>query len=671
MDLDVDVSRWVLEFLFRDREKESVAKRVLGVLPLSNHDWRLKKTLLLRTIESQILDEASVTETLLESLESIEALDRGQGLPITHSMRAAYCAVATDCTVKFLAAFRGKPSGKYMEAVDRIWRGRVRILEESEGCELVSAELKETRDEVEAAIWDIKVSKKLASLNTRNDALALVAAYVEEALGILGPPFIAWAVRFNKHNGSLSSEADQVAVESDGNAGDGCQVQVPMANGAELDVQMANGAVLDVQMGNGVDLGDGSKLEVNGANVRELEAQRGANVNSGSEQEAQRANGPNVNSESELEAQRVNGANDGSARSEQELQRAKGANVSDACEREAHDTNVGDESESQIVTVAYFNSRSEMGHYHTMNGVQLQIVGAERLPPNGNHRVLSSEPATKEKETPRSTALRRRHGPVKIRDAEDVDTEASAGIYNSVSSAEVRKVQEELKSSVLALQAVVTDPLPYALRKSEIVRSELGIRPVDHVSGENGGAANPSVAKCTEPDQFNNDNHGNHTSHQNDVSQPSGKENDAPNLSVDKGKGTEYVQTGDVNPGNPSCSFQNNVSRAGLMERNSTAHTYECDDSLGMSPEQTNSKGRLHLPSPKRNAVSPLKKYEDKRSFKRRKVKRWSLHEEDTLKTGVQKYGRGNWKFILDTYRDVFEERTKVDLKDKWRNMTK
>ncbi|XP_062017299.1 uncharacterized protein LOC133733668 [Rosa rugosa] len=647
MDLDVNVSRWVLEFLFRDREKESVAKRVLGVLPLSNHDWRLKKTLLLRTIESQILDEASVTETLLESLESIEALDRGQGLPITDSMRAAYCAVATDCTVKFLAGFRGKPSGKYMEAVDRIWRGRVRILEESEGCELVSAELKETRDEVEAGIWDIKVSKKLASLNTRNDALALVAAYVEEALGILGPPFIAWAVRFNMHKGSLSSEADQVAVDSDGNAG-------------------ANGADLDVQMGNVVDLGDGSKLEVNGANVRELEAQRGANVNSASEQEAQRANGPNVNSESELlEAQRVNGANDGSARSEQEPQRAKGANVSDACER-----NVGDESASQIVTVAYFNSRSEMDH-HTMNGVQLQIVGAERSPPNGNHRVLSSEPATKEKETPRSTALRRRHGPVKIRDAEDVGMEASARIYNSVSSAEVRKVQEELKSSVLALQAVVTDPLPYALRKSEIVRSELGMRPVDHVSGENGGAANPSVAKCTEPDQFNNDNHGNHTSHQNDVPQPSGKENDAPNLSVDKGKGTDYVQTGDVNPGNPSCSFQNNVSRAGLMERNSTAHTYEWDDLLGMSSEQTNSKGRLHLPSPKRNAVSPLKKYEDKRSFKRRKVKRWSLHEEDTLRTGVQKYGRGNWKFILDTYRDVFEERTKVDLKDKWRNMTK
>lgn len=61
------------------------------------------------------------------------------------------------------------------------------------------------------------------------------------------------------------------------------------------------------------------------------------------------------------------------------------------------------------------------------------------------------------------------------------------------------------------------------------------------------------------------------------------------------------------------------------------------DDSLGMSPEQTNSK-RLHLPSPKRIAVSPLQKYDDKKISKRRKVKRWSLQEEDTLRTGVQEY---------------------------------
>lgn len=74
------------------------------------------------------------------------------------------------------------------------------------------------------------------------------------------------------------------------------------------------------------------------------------------------------------------------------------------------------------------------------------------------------------------------------------------------------------------------------------------------------------------------------------------------------------------------------------------------DDSLGMSPEgTTNGKGSLHLPSPKRNAVSPLKKYEDKRFAKRRKVKRWSLHEEDALRTGVQKY-----VFVLISFAHLF-----------------
>ncbi|XP_004294731.1 PREDICTED: uncharacterized protein LOC101296074 [Fragaria vesca subsp. vesca] len=618
MDLDVDVSRWVLELLLRDRDKESVAKRVLAVAPLSDHDWRLKKTLLLRSIESQIFDEASVSESILESLESIEVLDRGQGIPVTDAMRAAYCAVATELTVRFLVCFRGKPGGKYMEAVDRIWRGRVRVLEETEGCELVSAELKERRDEVEAGIWDMKVSKKLASLNSRNDALRLVAAYVKEAMAMLGPPFIAWAVRFNTEKGSISSEGEQVAVENDGNVGDG---RVRVANGVDLEVQTMNGADLDAQMANGDNVPYGS----------ELKAQRGDNVNSVSEQEAQKANVAN--------------------------------DVSNASEREAHDTTVSDESESQVVTLACVNSTSEMDH-HTTNGVQLQVAGAGRLPSNGNRHVLSFEPETKEKETPRTMAPRRRHGPAKIRDDEDVDKEAPAGIYNSVSSAEVKKVQEELKSSVLALQAAVTDPLPYALHISEMLRSELGMRPVDHVSKENGCATNPSVEKNAEPDQSNNDNHGNQTSHNNDVPQPT------PNLSVDMGKGTENAGTGDVNPENPSCSHQNNVSRASLMERNSTARTYEWDDSLGMSPEQTNSK-RLHLPSPKRIAVSPLQKYDDKKISKRRKVKRWSLQEEDTLRTGVQEYGIGHWKLILDAYRDAFEERTEVDLKDKWRNMTR
>ncbi|KAL5572999.1 hypothetical protein UlMin_022596 [Ulmus minor] len=59
------------------------------------------------------------------------------------------------------------------------------------------------------------------------------------------------------------------------------------------------------------------------------------------------------------------------------------------------------------------------------------------------------------------------------------------------------------------------------------------------------------------------------------------------------------------------------------------------------------------------------------------KKKKWTDAEEKTLKEGVQIYAGGNerkipWKTILEFGESVFQEgRTPVDLKDKWRNMSK
>ncbi|CAL5353400.1 unnamed protein product [Camellia sinensis] len=90
---------------------------------------------------------------------------------------------------------------------------------------------------------------------------------------------------------------------------------------------------------------------------------------------------------------------------------------------------------------------------------------------------------------------------------------------------------------------------------------------------------------------------------------------------------------------------------------------------LGLPEESGDSRSGLHLSTPKRMVVSPLKKHEIKKLARRRKIKRWSTLEEDTLRTGVQKFRRGNWKLILNSDRYIFEERIEVDLKDKWRNM--
>ncbi|WOH13672.1 hypothetical protein DCAR_0833183 [Daucus carota subsp. sativus] len=90
-------------------------------------------------------------------------------------------------------------------------------------------------------------------------------------------------------------------------------------------------------------------------------------------------------------------------------------------------------------------------------------------------------------------------------------------------------------------------------------------------------------------------------------------------------------------------------------------------DTVNIS-KNTGNLGRLHLPSPKERVVSPLKKYESPKPLRRRR-RLWSNVEEDTLRTGVRKYGVGNWKLILNMYRDIFDDRTEVDLKDKWRNL--
>ncbi|XP_048425492.1 uncharacterized protein LOC103945953 isoform X4 [Pyrus x bretschneideri] len=784
MDPDVDVSRWVIELLLRDREKDCIAKRLLAVAPFSDQDFRLKKTVLLRTIECEVY-EASVSETILETLEMIEDLDIREGIATTESMKAAYCSVATECTVKFLVGFMGKPSGKYLEAVDRIWRGRVGVLERSGRSQLVSAELRHRMEEIEAGVWDLRVSKKLSSMNTRNDALRSVSVYVKEALALLGPPFITWAIRLNVPMEVADLEADHIAVVNEVNVGGGSEFEGQMGkganarNGPELEVQMANGANagegcsdLEAQMVNGAKGDGGSELETQiasranvGGGGSEMEAQlrdeanvgpsgseledevvRVTNVGGRSDMEVQMENGTGVGDKSELEEQMINGTNVGhgfqleeqtkngtnvAGHSELEAQMvSRGrANVVDGSQRHAQTTNGaqpvnganvrdGCTYEGQMVNGANVSNGSELGPILVAVPLKEVRVGSSlptvsrglvlndlveidsgfrnrevhrsaddqapgqvnetglAIPGRNGELGLSIDHSTKDKENQRSAMPRRKHlahrrtrGPIRIRDAEDLGTDVSDGKYGSLDTPEVNRAQEALKSSISELQELVTDPLPDALRVSETVRSSLAMRSVSHVNGKDVGAENPSIEKGAEPVQSNNDNVGNLPSrHQNDP-QSSGIEKDVPNPPVDPG-GTESLQTDAANLRNPSFSNQTNVARPSLAERNSTTRTFEWEESINTSQEGTKKDaGRLHLPSPKRTAVSPLKKHEDTRFSKRRKVKRWSLLEEDTLRTGVQKYGEGSWSLILKSYYDIFKERTQVDLKDKWRNM--
>lgn len=126
-----------------------------------------------------------------------------------------------------------------------------------------------------------------------------------------------------------------------------------------------------------------------------------------------------------------------------------------------------------------------------------------------------------------------------VRITEEVDTDASPSKYDSLPTPEVNMIREALKSSSLDLQAVVNDPLPDALHLSETI-----------------------IADMVKKDKI----------HEPSVENQSGKDIDALNPSVDKGVA---AQTTDSGCGNQSCIPQSNSTRPSLMERNSTAHTYE------------------------------------------------------------------------------------------------
>ncbi|XP_058787851.1 uncharacterized protein LOC131662164 [Vicia villosa] len=199
--MDKDISNWVMEFLLRSSVPDSLIHKTLTVLPLSGADSRLKKTLLLRTLQTH-LRTASLSETSLQIIESLEELYRRDEIRVSAAMRSAYCAVAVECTVKYLITSHEDPSGEYFSAVRRIWRGRVvQLSAEGQRSELLSEELSRWGEDIEAALWDVRASERLAGLNTRRDAMNEVHRFLKDAWQVMGPSFLDSMAMVSKGNG--------------------------------------------------------------------------------------------------------------------------------------------------------------------------------------------------------------------------------------------------------------------------------------------------------------------------------------------------------------------------------------------------------------------------------------------------------------------------------------
>ncbi|CAA7404358.1 unnamed protein product [Spirodela intermedia] len=201
---------------------------------------------------------------------------------------------------------------------------------------------------------------------------------------------------------------------------------------------------------------------------------------------------------------------------------------------------------------------------------------------------------------------------------------------------EVDIVKEALKSSCEELQMVVRDPLTEALLRAveiHIRMEETSANP--NASGRDNLADSDAAGPCIDSDA---------------------------QAAAAKGM-TDKNQRGGVSA---------KVPRPSLMEPNPTARTYEWDEDSAesLSEKSAYSPKRIRLPSPRIQRVSPLKVQKGTKFVRRRKIKRWTPEEENALREAVQKYGTGRWKFILQCYPEIFEDRTEVDLKDKWRNMS-
>nr|XP_009397771.1 PREDICTED: uncharacterized protein LOC103982540 isoform X2 [Musa acuminata subsp. malaccensis] len=127
----------------------------------------------------------------------------------------------------------------------------------------------------------------------------------------------------------------------------------------------------------------------------------------------------------------------------------------------------------------------------------------------------------------------------------------------------------------------------------------------------------------------------------------------------------DVPQSGQMDPVPPDPK-----DKPSLMDRNATAHTFEWDSIPTHYGKSPNMKKEMDYFS-SMNSKSSSSLNETKEYVLRRRKRKWNSLEEETLRKAVARYGAGNWKLIKGCHPEIFERRTEVDLKDKWRNMTR
>ncbi|XP_020093223.1 uncharacterized protein LOC109713512 isoform X3 [Ananas comosus] len=145
-------------------------------------------------------------------------------------------------------------------------------------------------------------------------------------------------------------------------------------------------------------------------------------------------------------------------------------------------------------------------------------------------------------------------------------------------------------------------------------------------------------------------------------------------IGMAKGKGLEMENPNSSKPSPEEGSrLLELVNHSGTVNKRGKEiieeNTHEWDDLFG-SPLPANPVEEPHVSYPQKGKDSLLVK-DNNQFILRKRRKKWSSLEEETLRKSVERHGVGNWKFIKQCHPSIFKDRTEVDLKDKWRNLVR
>lgn len=193
MDIDVDVARWLLDFLTRQPLEDRTMTALIRALPIPTDDLDLQKLLLLRKLGSDA-SRRSITESTLELLEQLEEIESRRGNEASDVMKRAYCLAAVECTLRLPVNGEGgdgKTTIDIFEISNELRAGSTdrmeRVLRETS---LGSDLLQDWKLDIEAAVWDDNACERVLQDFERVRAVDAVREYLREERERMGPSFI-------------------------------------------------------------------------------------------------------------------------------------------------------------------------------------------------------------------------------------------------------------------------------------------------------------------------------------------------------------------------------------------------------------------------------------------------------------------------------------------------